>query len=444
MPTAALPQANVRASDGQFPQDEFVTIPNVPVFAEHVTTSTKGRPLRYTRVELAAIAERCNRRIQETGDYAALTIGHTPDAQETAAGKPMPDLVGFAGPFRLGTVGQGPKQRYAILADFHVFKDEVDRVRKNPRRSPEVWLEDRYEDQFLDPIALLGAEAPRLDMGLLYARNRQGKLVEKYSASPGMGSVFLPTDDINKRYQAQPGPTQRSASMLQPEDLQQIVAALEQQDWVQFVKSQMQAGQAPGASVPDAPGGAVPGAVPDAPSPAVPEEPDRNARLYSAGSPTPEPSSVEGTETVPEGSPAKYSRLAAENAQLKRRLDAFENQLAQEKALRVDAERYSALTEKRQFFAFDLDKEVERTRYSKMNDKAFEEHLTVIDENYQPIPIGLNPPTDGTVQRTTAKQPERYSREVSDKAMRHCEAAALRGEEPDYAQVLEQVAAGKL
>ena len=79
----------------------------------------------------------------------------------------MPDVVGFAGPFRLGHIGRTPgSRRAAILADFQIFKDDLKRVRKYPRRSPEVWLEDRYEDIFIDPIALLGAEAPRLDLGM--------------------------------------------------------------------------------------------------------------------------------------------------------------------------------------------------------------------------------------------------------------------------------------
>ena len=173
MATENLPVANVKQGGSEFPDDEFTTIPNVPVFAEHKTIAKNGRELRFGRKELEAIVYRCNRRINQTGDYAALTIGHTPSPEAMRAGAGMPDLVGCAGPYRLGVLGnEGQQRRYAILADFHVFKEEMPRVRKNPRRSPELWLEDQYEEMFFDPISLLGSEAPRLDLGLLYSATR--------------------------------------------------------------------------------------------------------------------------------------------------------------------------------------------------------------------------------------------------------------------------------
>src|SRR5262245_30899046 len=114
---ASLPQANVRPP-GEFPAEEFVNIPDVPVFAEHTATGRDGRTLRYSAAELQAVAERCNRRIRETGDYAGLCIGHTPELEAVQAGTARyPDLVGFAGPFKLGLIGEGQKKRYAILAD---------------------------------------------------------------------------------------------------------------------------------------------------------------------------------------------------------------------------------------------------------------------------------------------------------------------------------------
>jgi hypothetical protein len=175
-------KANTR-QPGNFSADEFVTFRDVPIFAEHETTAKDGRKLRFTRTELEMIAARCNRRISETGDYAAVTIGHTPDPRvaEIHPGS-IPPVVGFAGGFKIGVLGQrGQRQRYAILADLHIYKEDAGRVKKFPRRSPELWLEDKYEEMFLDPIALLGAEAPRLDMGLLYSAMRGNRRVEKYA-----------------------------------------------------------------------------------------------------------------------------------------------------------------------------------------------------------------------------------------------------------------------
>src|SRR5574340_384506 len=95
---AALPQANVRRPGEAFDPNIWVTVQNVPVFKEHTTTrstcracgehnrdgvcpacGTPAEVLRFGREELEAIANRCNQRIRETGDYAALVIGHTPD-----------------------------------------------------------------------------------------------------------------------------------------------------------------------------------------------------------------------------------------------------------------------------------------------------------------------------------------------------------------------------
>ena len=198
---APQPKAT-RAAGMEFPDDQFVTLTDIPVFAQHRTESAAepGRVLDFGPQELAAVCARCNRRIIETGDYAAIVIGHTPSPEEKAQGAPDPELIGLAGPWRMGTIGTGDKKRACILVDFHVYKEDLGKLRKYPRRSPELWMEALYEDMFLDPIALLGAEAPRLDMGLLYAKGASpdraaarmkflgwaitsGRKVERYAAS---------------------------------------------------------------------------------------------------------------------------------------------------------------------------------------------------------------------------------------------------------------------
>lgn len=473
----ALPHANVRDA-GQFPANEFTTIPNVPVFAEHETVTRSGRRLKYGRRELQLMANRCNRRIQESGDYAGLTIGHTPNKEQMAQGMPMPELVGFAGPFRIGTIGEGERTRYAILADLHVFNDDVPKVRKHPRRSPEVWLEGNYEQQFLDPIALLGAEPPRLDMGLVYARNAHGCEVEKYSsmavsgpASPSAANTFIPSHGSNRRKQYAANEPQRSPSMLAPEDVKQFVDALEQLPWVQWCKQQMQAEQSPAAGAglddpaPPADDPLANAAPPAVPAPAAgpvakPEDEERTKMMAGAAPALPAMAakkpyaagSVDGTETVApasvdgkEAGPAKYSRLQAELAVQKRQIEALQAELAKQAGARVDVERYSALAEKAHYFAFDVDEELEICRYSKMSDEQFQAHLTRIDRNYREIPTGamLHVPHDVPERFSRQGQPERYSKEHRDEAMRICEAKALAGEDVDYAAVVAQVAGGK-
>lgn len=572
----APPQANIRAADAAFPPDEFHTIANVPVFAEHETTARDGRRLRFGPAELQAVCDRCNQRIRDTGDYAALVLGHTSAPDDPH--QKEPELVGFAGPFKLGTLGQsGGKQRTAILADFHFFRSDLEKAKKYPRRSPELWLEDRYEEMFLDPIALLGAEAPRLDMGLLYSAMYHGRLRERYTAvAPAAGNVAIRDDD----FQREPYQQEEPSAMLGPDDIRQIVQALESLDWVQGVKQLLAeqsgnnatvggemgppAGPAappmPPAPMPPAPPNAAPPGAPptaeppagppagptppasgdmDAPAPGgepspppaappespsapsggPPEAPDADAdkerlckyaaldemdlddeeieeyvrgrkrrkghrKHYEAGGDDIDPSD-EGNPTTAdvEGSPGphgdgsnddeddaageyqtasppqKYQRngevlaLRRELDALKQRLERTHTQVQQERAARVDAERYSLLSERRQMYAFDLDKEIARCRYARMNDEQFSEHLQAIEENYRQIPLDASLPTftrqaqqaaDSAPNRPGAgAERERYSKEQSDTARAWCERRAIAGKDYDYGAALEALRTGK-
>lgn len=267
--TQGVPVANVRRST--FPDSLFVNVPAVPIFAEHTTTCTsgryQGRVLTFGHSELLAVAQRCNQRIAMTGDYATLCLGHTPPKEMVLKGEAEPpEVVGMAGPFYMGQLVAGDgTRRWAILADFHYFREDYPRMKKYPRRSPELWLEERYADMFLDPIALLGSEAPRLDMGMVYSRFQAGRVVELYSAAaaPSASNVFVENhDSIGSHYAAEDHNSGGNA-MLAPEDLKAITDAFMQTEPMQWVVSQMQqggspGGQAPGANPPPDAGGAPP------------------------------------------------------------------------------------------------------------------------------------------------------------------------------------------
>lgn len=265
---ADVPVANVRTNGAVFDDAQFVTIPNVPVFAEHETKCTagkyEGRTLSFDYDALLSVCQRCNRRITETGDYPTIVLGHTPPRELVFQGKAkMPPVVGFVGPFRMGhIVMPNGMRRWAILGDFHVFRDKEKKLREYPRRSAELWLEERYEDMFLDPIALLSAEAPRLDMGLLYAFREQdqgGRLVEIYSAAaaPSAASVFVPELTGKQHYSGQ-GDSDMDGQ-LTPETIAQVVQAFMETAQMKWVASQMaQTGDPNGAPQP----GGAPGADP--------------------------------------------------------------------------------------------------------------------------------------------------------------------------------------
>ncbi|MGO9108534.1 MAG: hypothetical protein ACLP9L_04810 [Thermoguttaceae bacterium] len=278
--TAEFPAANIPGAELRFPAEQYVTLPNVPVFREHQTRAVDGRQLQFGMQQLQAVSNRCNRRIAETGDYAGIVIGHTPDPEDPNG--QQPELVGYAGPFRMGTIGEGDRKCWAILADFHIMRQDLAKVRKHPRRSPELCLEDTYEEMFLDPIALLGAEAPRLDLGLvtgaqggdgasqptpdgmarkLYSFVRDGRRVEKYAmgacAMPSAGNVFTPSSNLSlsktpskkpQQYAANPQP--ETTSMLTPEDISAVVEAFLATDAGQFLVTEMKAKQGANAIVP--------------------------------------------------------------------------------------------------------------------------------------------------------------------------------------------------
>lgn len=167
-----LPIASTTDSARILNSEEFEVFENIPVFVEHTRELRTGRTLCFNRKELQQVVDRSNRRIDETGDFAPVVIGHT-NADPLA---PKPPKIGWAGPFRLGWLNKD-KDKYAILADFRIEKDKVPLLKDYPRRSAEIWAEDKYEDMYLDPISLLGADTPWSDMGVLYHKQDSG--VEK-------------------------------------------------------------------------------------------------------------------------------------------------------------------------------------------------------------------------------------------------------------------------
>lgn len=474
----------------KFSPDEFVVLRSVPVFAEHETTAKDGRQLRFGRDELQAIVDRCNRRIQETGDYAAVTIGHTPDPQEARKGAPQPEMVGYAGPFRLSTIGPPGKERYAIEADFAIYREDYPKIKKHPRRSPEVWLEDSYEEMFLDPIALLGAEAPRLDMGLLYSASRGDKVIEKYTAvAPGPANTFIPgTDsaDETRRYESNADTSEPGANamdnQISPDLIRQIVEALDALPWVQFAKAQMAENQNTGTEEGAIEGTEAPPAEPPAAPPsAPPADTEKEMRgRYEADDETEDDKmkdsadncdtkdyaaegEVDGTDQVQEasvdkegegdaaggyqktGEPAKLSRgnswqQAVDQLQLK--CSRLEEQLKNERIEKQDAERYRRLTELvNGGYRIDPDKQIERMKCAKMSAEQFAEEIQFIEEHCEHLPLNMTLPTSMYAPSTNGTS-EKYARETADRAREICEERAAKGETPDYENVLKELRAG--
>lgn len=415
----------------KFPEDKFERVVDVPVFAEHATKDGNGNSVVYGKDELAAIAARCNERIADTGDFSPITEGHTPTKEDFAAGAPMPKVLGYAGPYRLGQIGN-KNPRWAIFADEWHHKEDTPTLSRLRRRSPELWLEERMEDRFFDPIAALGAETPRLDMGMVsYHRTADGRTVQKYSAaSPAVGSVVVPSSSgedgtrywelEKKKHAASPDavPATGGLSMaLTPEDVKQIVDAIEQLDWVQYVKADMASQQAEGSDdenpVDEAPPGDEAPASEQDKVPADPKaeapgeekpEPEKNERPVEGDTPESEKDAemnskktyaADGTVDTAPASPesgtvskfAKESDEKARYAKLESRLDAAEKELAATKQRERTADRYSKLTALRMNEGYVFKMEDELKDAAEMSDEQFGRHVERIRANYQKAPI---------------------------------------------------------
>lgn len=444
-------EALVAKSRQRFPAERFRHIPGVVVFAEHKTQLRDGRPAVYTPEVLEQIAANCNRRIARTGNWAAVCIGHTDSHQQ-----PKP-LVGFAGPFRV----QQEDGRAVITAELWIFQDQVEQLKYYPRPSPEVWIPTegfQPERIFLDPIAFLGADAPRLDLGMtfLYAAQADGGWAcEKYAASfPAPGSVQTPQpDQLNhdsKTLYQKGNPT-----MLSPEDIQAILKAIEATDWYQWIRQQMAASQKPADSSPTAP-------QPTSPPPEAPPTVEGKKEPYAApNAQNPPPPPKE--DKVPEedktdkdkqqyrggpGCKSTYSREA--EMQIEKELYQLRQALEQERALRVNTERRRRLEQLARYYVVDVEEEMQLCQYGRMDDAGFQRHVERIEKYYRQIPAEAQLPAwaegDPASGAPAAASRELYQRrkqeELSQKAADLARRLAQRGQWISYEEALQRVQAG--
>lgn len=267
-------------AQSKFKDAEFAHAADVPILTEHEYIDRDGQLQKYDFNALKDIVERCNYRIADTGNFAVVSKGHTPTKYQQEKGMQQPEVLGFAGPFRLGMIGnKDPK--WTIFADEHYFKDSAAEMKRLPTRSPEVWLADEMGDRFMDPIAALGSQTPQLDMGIRFARMENGKEVAKYATLPGGSTTFIPqfgdgeamVADKPKEKDCNSSPKLRyegdEQMALSDGDVAQIVAAFNETAGMRWVASRMEQEQA---AVPDAT--LDPANAPDQQTPL--DEPERN------------------------------------------------------------------------------------------------------------------------------------------------------------------------
>lgn len=160
---------------------DYIEIPNVPLFDEHLTDSPK-LPAHFGPAELQRVADACNFLRDDTGDYPAIVLRHTGDTN------PDPPIIGYAGNFRVGDLGK-LRPRKCLYCDFWVKREHEQTVRDHPRRSVELWP-DKW---VIDPIAILGGEAPERYLGLLRFSASETRETVKISPKP------LESDDMSEQ-----------------------------------------------------------------------------------------------------------------------------------------------------------------------------------------------------------------------------------------------------
>ena len=124
----------------------------------------------------------------------------------------------------------------------------------------------------------------------------------------------------------------------------------------------------------------------------------------------------------------------------------LQTQLNEERAHRINAERYGKLQRMvSEGVILDIDKEMKRLNYSKINDEGFESAVEFISDHATRMPTNLLIPTfDDVPSQSSSAGREKYSKEQADRALKICEQKAIRGENVSYEATLAEVAAGRL
>jgi len=138
---------------------KFTVVPHVAVLDEFKMTNDDGSFVADINEKfIDRLVARMREREATTGDLCPGVIGHTKDGEREIEGPPVTAYLRNWVKDDFFDTG-----RKAAFADIWVFNEDVDTVRKFPRRSAEVWP-DRYE---IDPLSFLGATTPARDLGLM-------------------------------------------------------------------------------------------------------------------------------------------------------------------------------------------------------------------------------------------------------------------------------------
>lgn len=316
---------------------------------------------------LKQIVEQCNARIEDTGDLVPITAGHTSDDPSV----PEPDILGYACNFRMGSIGKDTP-RAAIMCDMRIHRDNMERVKQLPRRSIELW-----PDLVIDPVVLKKADRPAVDSIALLGAERPAR---------DLGLMFHKKDKTTRRYSQQ-------RSQMNPEELvNQCVEALSNLPEMAFLRDLMKKSQNEMAEGDEAEKYAEDKAE------VKPEE--EKVSLEEEGHEDEEGEDVEPARLRMQRDQAKrrYARLEADHKALFAKVEALERRerIAQRKADLLSLEGLG--------FDFDLAEELDYV--SDMQPKQYSAHLAKIKKRYRKAPINVRVPTAVVPTEEPAARPE--------------------------------------
>jgi len=460
----------------KFDPERYQHVPGVCVFAEHKTTTADGKKRKYGLHDLIRIVRGNNDRISDVAAFPAISDGHTSNPGDSNHREPR--ILGYAGNYRLGRIGR-KKPRWAIFQDEYHMKDASDVLKDKPRRSVELWTFADGRAHF-DPVAAIGAEAPRLPLPQRFSTFAyENASVERYTfdaggwASPGAGSTHVPTmgskTKVKTTYSAEPdgaatNPGEEDMARLSPEDLQEIVAAIantEQFKWItaKMEEEQQQAvpeGDALDADFdaaepeeeddfsdldelagPDEDGLDEPAPLPEESEPPLPdEEPEEKNTMYQATKD--KGAKVEKPAKPDTGTVEKYAALQSSHNNLIKDFAKAQERVTQLERRNADLDRRSRLEKLAERFPgmVNVDEECQVALYSlggNMNTEAFDAHIATVEKYAERARQATLYIPEGDAPKTEAS-PEQYTEaaRINKLAVKIHAQAMAKGEVLDY------------
>jgi hypothetical protein len=385
----------------KFPAERFSFSPAHCHFAEHDKVEPNGQVKHIGVQDLVTILNENNSQILDRENFQAITLGHTSDSPAAKD----PDVIGFAGPYRLGMIGH-EKPVFAIFGDEYHRKDRLNDVQSAPRRSIELNTLRSTGQRWFDPIAALGAKAPRLAMPAKYDSTEEAD-IERYSVVapayfPGGSNTNVDKTHYDDETNFPSQEDEMNGQSISDQDIAAIVAAIEQMPEIQFIRSMPQfvtqgtglGGGDLGSGDPGAMGGApagAPGAAPQMPPGAMGGAPAGDG---DGDELTPIEDDDDMNQQPQQFSAQRYVDVDRYQA----RIDQLENVLRQQMGTisqmtsAMEAEHRNASDVKRQarietlasrYSVIDSEEELEKCLYSagsEMSDGEFEKHCDSLEK----------------------------------------------------------------